>query len=254
MSRPLISVVFTCKDRPELTELCLRRFVEFMPQPYELFISYDGNNPFTIRKLLDIGNPKEIITNPKKLNRFALINEALEQARGEYFMHLENDFFWVDESCLEDSLRAFEKYPSIDYIRFELLPFTIGQFDRFETINDHDFCWMKETTPYRFTFNPHIRKFKFINGKPFQTEAFGGEQPEKVHNSMYSGTSVCMTGDNFRHLGIYSEGRHRKEWYAERLFNKRGKKTATDDEILAEFDNLTDSALYRRLLREYLIG
>ncbi len=250
MPRPLISVLFTCKGRQSLTELCLRRFRELMPQPYELIIVYDGNNIFYEKMLADTGNPSYII-NKRERGRFAAINDALSCASGEYIMHLENDFYWVDESCLEDALKALEKFKDIDFIRFELLPFTISQFNRFESIGDHDFCWMKPTTPYRFTFNPHIRRFKYINGKMFKDTGFT-KQPEQHHNDEYVGTSVCMTGDNFRHLGIFDEGGHFKPYYAERFFNKRGKREAPKDEMVAEFGRITDNLLYHNLFLDYL--
>jgi len=250
MPRPTISVVFTCKGRSELTELCLRRFKELMPQPYELIVAYDGWDANYLDTLTAAGHPDRIVVKDKGMSRFTLINEALDYASGELFMHLENDFYWVDESCLESALKALDKY-HIDFIRFELLPFTINQFNRFEIVGDHDICWMKPETPYRWNLNPHIRTFKFPGGKSLKDGNFT-EQPERHHGEGYNGTSCCMSGDNFRHLGIYDESGHFKEYYAERFFDKRGKRTAIKAELLDEFNQLTDNLLYRKLFLSYL--
>lgn len=246
----MISVVFTCHKRKELTELCLRRFKELMPEPYELIIVYDGVNPFYTQMLLEVGNPRHFIDNPTKRNRYMLLNDALLLAKGDMVMHLENDFYWVDPSCLTDALKAMWNHPEIDFIRFELLPFTQHNFNRFVVSGGHDVLYMKPETPYRFNFNPHIRKFRFVNGVLFPSPTKG--ESEQIVNERYTGVSCCMSGDNFRHLGILDEGRNYKEYYSERFFGKRGKKAVDVDDYVAEFEKLTDNETYRKLFRAYL--
>ena len=243
----MISVIFTCKGRATLTELCLRRFIELMPQPYELFICYDGYDIEYIKMLEEIAPLAIIIRNFERKNRFNLINTALIYSFGKYVMHLENDFYWLDSQCLTAALSAFKKW-DIDYIRFEQLPFTIKQFNRAEQTDGRDILWMKEDTPYRFTFNPHIRRFKFPTEKQFKTEGFT-KQPEQHHNDGYTGVSCCMTGDNFRHLGIYDEYRHYKEYYADRFTGKRNTKKF---DPWTEFTKITDNPLYLDLFMRYL--
>ena len=80
MPRPLISVVFTCKNRPELTELCLRRLRELMPEPHELIIAYDGKDPFYENMLLEAGNPNFIIDGLSGKGRWELLNDAISCA------------------------------------------------------------------------------------------------------------------------------------------------------------------------------
>lgn len=249
---PNISVVFTCKSRRDLTELCLRRFKELMPEPYELIICYDGKDPFYERMLLDVGNPRFIIDNLSGRNRWELLNDALSCADGPYFMHLENDFYWVDPTCLDSAIQALNNY-NVDFVRFELLPFQINQFDRFEQVLNHDICWMRPTTPYKFTFNPSIRKFKFPGGHLLQTSGFT-KQPEQCFNDEYHGTSVCMSGNNFRHLGIYDEHGFPKFNYMERFFNKRQHLLGiiNTDNLIEEFNKLTNNSLYRKLFKDYI--
>ena len=107
---------------------------------------------------------------------------------------------------------------------------------------------MKEDSPYRFTFNPHIRKFKYPTGEPFKEGGFT-KQPEQHHNDGYSGVSCCMTGDNWRHLGVYDEGGHYKEYYADRFTNRRNTK---DFDPWKEMYKITDNLQYLDLFMRYL--
>jgi len=250
----MITVIFTCHKRPALTELCLRRLIELMPSPYELFICYDGYDYSymgMLQRATEEAKHVDIITNPTKRNRFGLINQALKLATGDMFMHVENDFYWADPTCLDATLNAFHRYPELDYIRFEHLPFTQRNFNHYEQVDGKDICWMREDSPYRFTFNPHIRRFKYPNDEPFKTGGFT-KQPEQHHNDDYKYQSACMTGDNWRHLGIYSEGGHYKPYYGERFFNVKGKTAQYGDEYWVEFMKLTHNPLYLDLFMRYL--
>ncbi len=246
----MITVIFTCKGRPSLTELCLRRLVELMPQPYELFICYDGDSPKYERMLRTVAPEAIIVMNLGGVSRFQLINVALEDSSGDLFMHVENDFYWVDAGCLDSALNAFHRYPELHYIRFELLPFTQKNFDRYEQADGKDICWMREESPFKFTFNPHIRRFKYPTDEPFKTEEFT-KQPEQHHNDGYLYQSACMTGDNWRHLGIYSEGGHYKPYYGERFYNQRGKQIEDVFEVSREFHNFAPT-YYWDLFRRYI--
>lgn len=247
----MISVVFTCKGRPALTELCLRRLVELMPEPYKLFVCYDGDDSDYINMIMRHTKGGTMITNPNGESRFVLINKALERADGDLFMHVENDFYWVDPMCLDVALNAFHRYPDLDYVRFEHLPFTHNNFYQYLRVDGKDVCWMRGDSDYRFTFNPHIRKFKYPTDEPFKTEGFT-KQPEQHHNDGYKYQSACMTGDNWRHLGIFSEGGHYKPHYGERFYNVRGKELSVLD-LSLEFGRICPDEEYRSLFKRYLI-
>ena len=242
-----MSVIFTCKDRPALTELCLRRLVELMPEPYELFICYNGIDEHYMDKLqLLWSNHASIIFGDG--NRFQLINQALEDSTGDMFMHVENDFYWADPQCLDAALNAFHKYPELDYIRFEHLPFTQKNFNRYEQVDGKDICFMREDSPFRFTFNPHIRRYKYPTDEPFKTTGFT-KQPEQHHNDGYGYQSACMTGDNWRHLGVYDEGGHYKEYYADRF---TGVRNTVNFDPWTEFIKLSDNPTYLDLFMRYI--
>lgn len=248
----MIAVIFTCRGRQSLTELCLRRVIELIPQPYELHICYDGcddNYLDMLETILKYTRRAKITYNPSKNNRFTLINDALQQHNTEYYMHVENDFYWIDPMCLDSALNAFyyTKEP-LDYIRFEQLPFTHKNFYHYEQYDGKDICWMREDSPYRFTFNPHIRTFKYPTDEPFQTKGFT-KQPEQHHNDGYKYHSACMTGDNWRHLGVYDEGGHYKKYYADRF---TGRRNTENFDPWTEFTKITDNPLYLDLFMGYL--
>lgn len=219
-----------------------------MPEPYELFIAYDGYDLTYEMMLWNVGKPNAIIENRQRQSRFALINKALDSCSGNYYMHLENDFYWQDSRCLIVALNILSEHPKIDFIRFEYLPFQDAQFKNFYKANGRTIAIMRETTPYRFSFNPHIRREKFPCGR-FKEKDFD-KQPEQHHNDAYHGTSACMSGENFRHLGIYDEGGHFKPWYAERFTLRRGERHI--DNPLEEFKRFCDNTEYTELFRRYL--
>ena len=259
----MITVIFTCHKRPSLTELCLRRLIELMPQPYELLICYDGDDVDYVIDLIEVVCTSipytmhyHIYNNNETESRFGLINRALEDARGDMFMHVENDFYWADPTCLDAALNAFHRYPDLDYIRFEHLPFTQRNAYRYEKVDGKDICWMRDDSPYRFTFNPHIRKIKYPLNEAFPSDPYEWEsrkmQDEAYFNEKYTYQSAFMTGDNWRHLGIYSEGGHYKPYYGERFFNTRGRNITNISEVINEFGKLTDNPLYLELFGRYL--
>jgi hypothetical protein len=218
-----------------------------MPEPYELFICYNGTDEHYMDKLqLLWAKDASVIFGDG--SRFRLINEALDDAEGDYFMHLENDFYWQDPRALDEALNALHQYPEIDYIRFEYLPFTKKVFNRTEQVGERGIHWMKDDAPYRFTFNPHIRREKFPCGR-FQEKGFT-KQPEQHHNDNYDGVSCCMDGENFRHLGIYDEGGNYKPYYAERFTLRRGEREIKN--ALEEFYAFCDNYYYRQLFMRYL--
>ena len=187
--------------------------------------------------------------------RFALLNHTLTvDTMGEkfdYYVHVESDFYWVDAACLDAGIKALQIYPEVDYIRFEQLPFTEKDFWNFTRVKGRDILWRHPTGPFRFTFNPHVRRFKFINDAPFPEGPYT-KQPEQIFNDEYRGQACCMTGDNFRHLGVYDEGGHYKPYYAERFFGKRGAQARAPMDFVDEFRNVTGNPLYLELFKTYM--
>jgi hypothetical protein len=246
----VIDVIFTCKGRPHLTELCLRRLIELMPDPYRLTICYDDTG-YTHYDMLRKVAPKAIIIcrDEDDKSYFSLINQALEYSSGDLYMHTENDFYWQRRDCLLDAMTALEIYDDLDFIRFENLPFTDNTFTEYRALPSDKVGIMRKDSPYQFNFNPHLRRDKFPCGPRFKEDGFT-KHDEQHFNDEYTGTSGCLFGDNFRHLGLYDEGGHYKPYYAERFTLRRG-----EGEIptpLAEFDRFCSNVIYRQLFMRYL--
>jgi len=218
-----------------------------MPEPYELFICYHGTDEDYMDRLQLLWAKKSSIIFGD-CSRFRLINQALDDASGEYFMHVENDFYWENPLCLESALNALNNYSDIDYIRFENLPFGPSTFNEYREVPHDTLGIMKADAPYKFTFNPHLRRDKFPCGR-FMEDGFT-KHDEQHHNDTYYGTSACLFGNNFRHLGLYDEGGHYKPYYAERFTLRRGDRTI--ESPLHEFDQFCNNYLYRQLFMRYL--
>ena len=219
-----------------------------MPQPYELLVCYDGNSETYYNMLKNfVEHPSNITMKNGEQTRYQLLNQTLNKATGRLFMHLENDFYWVDPACLRAALYALDAWSEVDFIRFEQLPFNANHFYRFEQAEGKDILWMKRDAPYRFNFNPHIRRFKFPGGEEFSSPTYG--ESEQIANEKYGGVACCMTGDNFRHLGIYDEAGNHKEYYADRFTGKRNTKSFNP---WVEFIKITDNPTYLSLFKRYL--
>jgi hypothetical protein len=219
-----------------------------MPEPYELMMVADNTDDAYLMMLSKIGTPDGWIINYKGVSRFALINRALDLCKGTYYMHLENDFYWENQNCLKSAISTLQKHDDIDFVRFEQLPFNENIFSEYRQTPFNKLGIMKSDAPYQFTFNPHLRRNKFPCGR-FQETDFT-KQPEQHHNDNYQGTSACLFGNNFRHLGIYDEGGHYKPWYAERFTLRRGERTI--ERPLYEFDQFCSNYRYRQLFMRYL--
>ena len=245
----MISVLFTCKGRPHLTRLCLMRLIELMPEPYRLTICYDDAK-YTHYDMLRRVAPKAIIVcrDEDDKSRFSLINRGLDYSSGDYYMHVENDFYWQRRECISDAVTALDMYDDLDYIRFEHLPFDSKTFTEYRTLPSDRVGIMRKDAPYQFTFNPHLRRDRFPCGR-FKEDGFS-KQPEQHHNDGYTGTSGCLMGENFRHLGIYDEGGHYKPYYAERFTLRRGQREIPNP--MQEFDGFCQDTVYRQLFMRYL--
>lgn len=253
----MISVVFNCCRRPSLTELILRRFIELMPEPYELIVAYDGDDPSYINMLYDIKQPDIFLYNKGNIDRWTLINRAYKKATGNLFVHLENDFYWVRGGTTERALKAFENHPELQFIRFEFIPFHQRQCESVTSIGDDRLCILrfppkKPSTDFLFNLSPGIRKIKF----PFGEETFD-RPPEKRQMEGFLAekwnkqglVAGAFMGENFRHIGVYDAGGHYKDFYIDRMTLIRGQREANFYEVFCSF---CENSYYRTLFKRYL--
>lgn len=220
---------------------------------------YDGQDFNYVDTLLGIYDFEHIIMNSgRRKNRFALINRGVDAATGDYFMHLENDFYWDNPNCVDEALIAFEKVPELDYVRFEFIPFTKEDCQECIKLENDVLCLYKEDRPrFQFTFNPHLRKTKFPIGR-FIEAPIPGKQPEGVFADMYRKTgrqAGCLMGENFRHIGVYAEQGYYKPYYTNRMTLRRD---PISDELfktfkpMEEFKKFCSNPNYIELFRRHL--
>jgi len=219
-----------------------------MPQPYEVVLAYDGDDLEYFKRMNEVYEFDEYVTNHGGKNRWQVINEALDKSHGDYFIHLENDFYWSKPGCIEDALHAFDNF-NVDFVRFERIPFQPQHFEEFNTLINQAMGKLKRRTPFAFNLNPHMRREKFPIGR-FPEVYQNGVHPEGFIAMRWKGTSACLMGENFRHIGIYDESGHYKPFYAAR-FTLRDHIIKIDDPMW-EFKRFCDNPEYIELFRKYL--
>jgi hypothetical protein len=224
-----------------------------MPHPYEIALVYDGEDPDYVGRLLDVYDFDHITMNHEKKNhRFWLMNEALDECTGKYFMHIENDFYWDRPGVVDSALEAFERVPELTFVRFEFLPHNERVCERQLQLRDDTLCVFKPGTPYAFNFNPHLRKEKFPAGRYPKKKIWKTGQPEKSFGLEWDKlgkTAGCLMGPNFRHIGVYDEGGFYKQMYAERFTLRRGEGEFAPRQ---EFNSFCNNETYRRLFEDYI--
>lgn len=250
----LISVIFTCSKRLPLTKLCLSRFKEFMPQPYELILVYDGEDVDYLHELIAIISFDYIITNPgKKKNRFYLLNEALDRANGELYMHLEGDFYWEKSGTIEKALEGLDKCRRVDLVRFEYLPFDECDYIHKTQLKDDTLCTLNPDVPYTsFNFSPHLRRYKYPGERfPMRpvSSRFSSEKIFWMQAQKLGYVGACLLDGGFRHLGLFDDAGLYKVLYNQRFTLQRSQRFF---DPVAEFNSFCENDGYRRLFREYI--
>jgi glycosyltransferase involved in cell wall biosynthesis len=101
----LASIIVPCWNQLEFTRHCFRALVRHTRQPWELIVVDNGSADGTADYLGGVQDtarvPVTIITNSTNQGFPAAINQGLKEARGEYFVLLNNDVVvtdgWLDQ-------------------------------------------------------------------------------------------------------------------------------------------------------------
>lgn len=227
-----------------------------MSYPFELILVYDGDDPKYLARLSKIYNFDNIITNPgRKRFRMDLFNDAYEIAHGDFYMHLENDFYWGNPNAMHEALLALEKCPDLDFVRMEFLPFNKHHCKERIKLDTDILCVFKkygEGGPFfQFNFNPHLRREAFPVGEyPKKNTTGMMERPLAEKWNKLEKVAGCLMGENFRHLGIFDNLGHFKPGYINR-FTLKDVKTF---EPINEFRSFCDNPYYRELFKNYVEG
>lgn len=249
----------TCRRRPNLTELTIRRTLELIQDfDFEFVVVYDGNDPNYVDHIKSLYDFDLIITNPgRRRFRFDLLNDAAAFCSGDYFMHTENDFYWENQDALRNGIMALEAFPELRLVRLEgIIPWFRRQFEWIKPIGVDEVGLLKlppDGPVHQFVLGPHVRIDKFPVKNGFLKRATPFKQPEAVMAQQWTKEgkrSGCLLGGNFRHLGIYDSGGRYKPYYADRLTHRRRERTI--DNPLEEFKAFCDNAEYIELFKQYL--
>ena len=227
----MISVLFQCHARPELTQLCLERSLDILSKyDYELIVLYDSNDPEYFKLIKEFSPDWMIIGGGGRGN---ILNRAYEIARGEYFLFLENDWYWVDD-CIELAKSALKE---IDFIRLLKTPLNP------KGVNNGVYTIHPDKKSFRWNFNPHMTKEKFLAGRfPEDRWSIEGIYCERFNET--NKISALMNKDYFVHLGVISS---RLKYRLQHLMRMNYK------DPIEFFNQFNPSSKHMELYKEYLL-
>lgn len=233
-----------------------------MDFPFELVLAYNGNDESYIDHLRNIYDFDHVVKGTNF--RFELIQDAYELCSGDYYMHLEDDFYWENPNAVRNAIWILDNMPEISFVGMIFLPFHEKHFSKIIDVNDDRFGIFKQRVSdgaaYQFNLNPHVRRDKipieygFIDSKKyFELTKIKLVQPERWMSDQWdkeNKLSGCLMGKNFRHLGLYDTGGHKKFWYADRFFLERNSPKEFD--TIEEFNKFCNNETYRKLFVKYI--
>jgi len=233
-----------------------------MDFPFEVVLAYNGTNGEYINQLAQVYDFDHVVSSTRY--RFELIQEAYEHGDGDYYMHLEDDFYWDNPKAVQNAVSVLESLPEVSFVRMEFLPFQMKHFQKIIDVDDDKFGLFKlkrDGGPsYQFCLNPHLRRDKIpikygfidtkkylelVETKPIQPEHWMSNEWDKEEK-----LSGCLLGKNFRHLGLYDTGGHKKFWYSDRFFLERN--SPQEFNAVEEFNKFCINKVYRELFAEYI--
>ena len=107
----LVSIVMLSWNAPQFTKLALESIRQHTSGEYEVLVVDNGSQPETVEWLRTLEDVR-VIFNPENRGYAGGNNQALEAARGEYVVLLNNDVV-VTEGWLEGLLSAFDRVPGL---------------------------------------------------------------------------------------------------------------------------------------------
>lgn len=119
--RPLVSVVVTTYNRPELLRLALASIAAQTYRDIEVVVVNDAGTDVrdVVEQAMALGDVKQwqYLANERNLGKPASINRALREARGELIAHLDDDDEFLPDHVLA-AVNALALEPQLDAVYF----------------------------------------------------------------------------------------------------------------------------------------
>ncbi|HEX8321731.1 glycosyltransferase family 2 protein [Longimicrobium sp.] len=117
---PLVSVSITAHNRPDDLRLTLRRLGEQTHRPLEVIVVDDASD-VELEPVVREEWPDAVYRrNPRNLGAHASRSWAMQHARGEYILTLDDDSFPVDPHAVGHAVARFEREPAVGVLAFQI--------------------------------------------------------------------------------------------------------------------------------------
>ena len=202
-----ITFALTSCGRPDLLERTLDSFLKFNKYPIKRFKIIDDSGKQGINdKIVEKYPDFEWIHNPKQLGQSASIDLLYVDIDTEYIFHCEDDWEFLKEGFIEESLTFLEKdeYIIQAWIRGPSdtngHPIKIGET---HDVVQYNFNWIW----HGFSFNPGLRRLKeYLLAKPYSSIGWETELNKFYKDLGYY--SISLKDRYVKHTGA---GRHMQD-------------------------------------------
>lgn len=241
-----LSVCLVGHSRPILSALVFERIKEILNDyNYEVIFAYDRSPERPCDCLINIVNSifdvKHVLINKNHTYLGGLYNKAFDLSSGDYYIFIENDWFWRTDR-IEESINALEE---VDFVRMVKRP-----FHNFKAIKN-GYCLPSDGTDFVYNFNPHIRKEKFLIGR-FPEELKNIGILERYATDKFvemDKKSAILDSDSFSHVGfVNSDGFLRLQHF------KREEVYPSIHEAVNWFKTISPSKYYNKLFELHLLS
>ncbi|GGG16587.1 glycosyltransferase family 2 protein [Pontibacter amylolyticus] len=210
-----ITVVFTSCNRFDLLEATLKTFFKFNTYPVEkiLVIEDSGNRKGLEKVLQKFSYDKfETIVNPEQLGQRRSIEIAYSHVDTEYIFHCEDDWVFLREGFIEDSLALMEAFPKLITVWGRIAKELPADFFA-EEEQEYQGIRYREVKKEIFILNPSLKRmsdYKLMGGfTQFSLGQFEREISDFFSELGY--TAVILDRPYTTHLGL-----HRRVHYRDR--------------------------------------
>jgi len=195
----LISLIVQSYERPDKLKGCLEYLKKNLLDglrtvDYELTVADDGSVNPAVKDILgsqlctDICH-RVLITDDRSRGPGYLLNKACENLRGDFTIHIEDDFWLLNPMHEDDLFACFEAFSKIKTLELIRLRRIIGDASEKYRLNEYE----TGSEPGMYAFGgKEFRMFKLYKA--------GGPSYQ------YTGNAHVRRGDTWLRLGPYPEG------------------------------------------------